>query len=133
MARGDPGEQTYTPQVMPEDLPRKLNPELRGPGPVGNAIQQLGEAIGQKYQADSATWAGDQLGKLRVQAVQSLENMKAAVPAGEDPGNFTEKYLAQFDKQAGPLVDSASANPYARKMVEKGLGELRDTLATQTS
>lgn len=132
MARGDPGEQTYTPQVQPEDLPRKLNPELRGPGPVGGAIQQLGEAIGQKYQADSATWAGDQLGKLRVQAVQSLENMKAALPAGEDPGNFTEKYLAQFDKQAGPLVDSASANPYARKMVEKGLGELRDTLATHT-
>jgi hypothetical protein len=132
VARGDPGEQGYTPQVQPEDLPRKLNPVMRGPGPVGNAIEQLGEAVGQKYQADSATWAGDQLGKLRVQAVQSLENMKAALPAGEDPGNFTEKYLAQFDKQAAPLVDSASANPYARKMVEKGLGELRDTLATHT-
>lgn len=116
---------------MPEDLPRKITPRMEG-SPVGPALEQLGDTIEKKYQADSATWAGDQLGKFRVQAIQSLESMKAAAPAGEDPGNFTEKYLSQFDKSSAPLADSAGSNPFARAMVQKGVGELRDTLATHT-
>lgn len=128
MARGDPGEQGYTPQVEPEVQPRKITPEMR-PGPVGGAIEQVGEALNHKYEADSATWAGDQLGQARVQAVNSLEEMKAATPAGEDPGNFTEKYLQQFDKQTGALMQSGAGNPITQQMLHKGIGELRDTLA----
>lgn len=130
MARGDPGEGGYTPQVMPEDLPRKITPRMEG-SPVGPALEQLGDTMEKKYQSDSATWAGNQLADFRVQAVKSLEDMKAAAPAG-DPGDFTQKYLAQFDKQSAPLAESAGNNPYARQMVQKGLGELRDSLTTHT-
>lgn len=130
MARGDPGEATYTPQVQPEDLPRKVNPEMRA-DPVGPAIQQLGNTLEQKYQADSATWAGDQVADFRLKAIQSLDDMKAKAPAG-DPGNFTERYLQQFDKGAQPLVATAGNNGYAAQMVHKGLNQLRDTLAQHT-
>lgn len=129
MARGQPGgEESYTPEVSPEDLPRKLTPEMR-PDNVGPALQQLGNTLTQKYQADSATWAGDQVSQFRLKAVQDMEDMKAKVPAG-DPGNFTEQYLQNFDKQAEQLVGTAGRNPYAANMVTKGLTELRDTLAT---
>lgn len=131
MARGDPGEAGYTPQVQPEDLPRKIMPRAE-PGPVGPALSHFGDALSQKYQADSAAWAGDQLAQFRLKAVQSLEAQKAATPAGQDPGNFTEKYLASFDKDSSPLVDTSGGNPFARQMVEKGLGDLRNTLASHT-
>lgn len=132
MARGGvPDEGVYDPRVMPEDLPRKLTPEMRGPSPVGEALERLGDSASIKYQRDAATWAGDQVAALRVKAVQNLETMKRNAPSG-DPGNFTENYLTQFDKDAAPLTDAASNNPYARAMVHKGVQELRDTLATHT-
>lgn len=127
MARGDPGLAGYTPTVQPEDLPRKIVPELRS-DPIGPAIERLGDTLDAKYQADSATWAGDQVADFRVKALQSLDNLKAATPAG-DPGDFTSKYLAQFDKDAAPLADSAGGNAYASKMVEHGVRQLRDSLA----
>jgi len=132
MARGVPDEEVYEPRVMPEEFPRKITPQFRGPSPIGGALERFGDVINQKYQADSATWAGDQLGNLRVQAVKNLEDMKAQVPAGQDPGDFTAKYLATFDKQSAPVIDQASTNPFASKMMEKGLRDLRDTLATHS-
>jgi hypothetical protein len=132
MPRGvAPGEATYTPQVMPEDLPRKITPEIHEGSPVGAALERFGDTLAQKYQRDSALWAGDQVAALRVKAVKSLEDAKANAPSG-DPGNFTEQYLQDFDKQSAPLVEAASRNPYAGAMVQKGLSELRDTLATHS-
>jgi hypothetical protein len=132
MARGSPGEEGYTPQVQPEDLPRKIVPRMEG-GPVGQAIAEVGAASNQKMQADSATWAGDQLAAFRQKAVSDLETMKQNAPAG-DPGDFTPQYLAQFDKNAAQLtqVPFTQTNPVARSMVERGLGQLRDTLAQHT-
>lgn len=125
MARGDPGEEGYRPQVMPEDLPRKIVPRLQD-SPVGGALEHLGNTIDAKYQADSATWAGNQLAAFRIKAVQDLEGLKQNTTG--DPNGFTPKYLAQFDKQAAPLLDTAGSNPFARQMLQKGIGELRDTL-----
>jgi hypothetical protein len=133
MARGAPGEETYTPQVQPEDLPRKIVPRME-PVPVGQAFEGAADASNRKYQADSATWAGDQLAQARVQAVQSLQTMKAAVPAGEDPGDFTAKFAATLDKQtssitSNPLVQN---NPYASAMLAHGIGQMRQTLLDHT-
>jgi hypothetical protein len=132
MARGSPGEEGYTPQVQPEDLPRKIVPRMEG-GPVGQAIAEAGAASAQKMQADSATWAGDQLAAFRQKAVSDLTTMKQNAPAG-DPGDFTPKYLAQFDKNAQQLADVpfSQSNPTARAMIERGVGQLRDTLAQHT-
>jgi hypothetical protein len=130
MARGDPGEATYTPEVSAEDLPRKLMPRME-PGPIGPALQQLGDSVDRQYQSQSATWAGDQVADFRLKALSNLEDMKAKAPAG-DPGNFTEQYLGKFDQDAAPLVAQAGSNPYARQMVQHGLSTLRDTLATHS-
>jgi hypothetical protein len=134
MARGQPeGEQVYRPEVEPENLPRKLVPEIRQ-GPVlaedfSRAAGAVSDAVDRKYQADSATFAGDQLADFRIKAIQNLEEMKQQAPAG-DPGNFTERYLQSFDKQAEPLAASVEDNPYASGMVHNGLRELRTQLAT---
>src|ERR1700739_3598470 len=115
MARGDPGEATYTPLVEPEDLPRKIDPRLE-PGPIGPSLQQFSDNFNRKYEADSATWAGNTVADFRLHALQQLEDAKAKAPAG-DPGNFTEAYLGKFDSQATPLIEQAGSNPYARQMV----------------
>ncbi len=131
MARGDPGEQAYTPQVMPEDLPRKIIPRAQA-GPLGPAIEQFGDSLNQKYQADSAAWAGDQLAQFRTKAIGDLEAQKSALPAGQDPGDFTGKFLQSFDKSATGLAEAPGGNPYARAMLEKGLSSLRNTLTDHT-
>lgn len=131
MARGDPGEGGYTPEVTPLDLPRKLTPranEVDAAPAFGNAVT----AISNKYTADSAAWAGDQLAQARKTAVANLETAKQNLPAGQDPGNFAGDYLASFDKQTGPMLDSAQGSPVASKMLQKGLGDLRDTLQDHT-
>lgn len=130
MARGAPGEEVYTPQVQPEDLPRKIVPRMEV-APVGQAFASALDASAQKYNADSATWAGDQVAQARVKAVQDLEAAKASAPAGDQTG-FTQKYLAGFDKSNQSLIDGAGGNPVARQMVTKGLGDLRQTLQDHT-
>jgi hypothetical protein len=127
MARGDPGEATYTPEVMPEDFPRKLTPRMQPEEAslAGRGLEEIGNTLDQKYRADSATWAGEQISNFRVQALKTLQDMKGQVQG--DPGDFTSKYLAQFDQQATPLADTG--NPVAHSMIQKGLGELRNTLA----
>lgn len=131
MARGDPGEATYTPEVMPEDFPRKLTPRMQPEeaGLAGRGLEEIGNTLDQKYRADSATWAAEQISNFRVQALKTLGDMKANASTG-DPGDFTQKYLAQFDQQATPLTDTG--NPVAHAMIQKGLGELRNTLAEHT-
>jgi hypothetical protein len=127
MARGDPGEGGYTPEVMPEDFPRKLTPRMepQEAGLAGHALESVADSMDQKYKADSATWAGEQISNFRVQALQTFDNMKGQVQG--DPTDFTSKYLAAFDKQSQPLMDSG--NPIAHAMLQKGVGELRNTLA----
>lgn len=126
MARGDPGEATYTPEVMPEDFPRKLTPriDVQEAGMAGRAIGDIANTLDQKYKADTATWAGEQISNFRVQALKTLDDMKGQVQG--DPSDFTSKYLAAFDKQAQPLTDTG--NPVAHAMIQKGLGDLRNTL-----
>lgn len=130
MARGAAGEAVYEPQVPAEDLPRKHVPEMSGAS-FGSGVTQIADVLEKKYQADSATWAGDQLSAFRQKAISTLDTMKQSLPPG-DPGNFTEKYLAQFDKDAQPLVEQSGSNPYARRMMQQGVTQLRDTLADHT-
>lgn len=130
MARGGPSEESYQPEVSPEDLPRKVVPEMR-PDSVGPALERFGDTLSQKYQADSATWAGEQVANFRLKAIGDLEDMKAKAPAG-DPGNFTQSYLSQYDKSAQALIGTSASNPYAGAMVNRGLSQLRDTLAQHT-
>lgn len=133
MARGAPGEEGYTPQVSPEDLPRKIIPRME-PVPVAEAFEGAADASNRKYQADSATWAGDQLAQARVKAANTLRDMKAAVPAGEDPGHFSDQFAATLDKQTASLTDNplVQNNPYARTMIEHGISQMRQTLTDHT-
>jgi hypothetical protein len=134
MARGQPDEEVYQPRISPEDLPRKLTPRADAAdfgAPIASGIEHLGETLQQKYQADSATWAGDQIANARVNAIAKLQQMKESLPAG-DPGNFTQKYLQQFDKDNQSLVEATGSNPVARDMVHKGLTQLRENLADHT-
>lgn len=128
MARGQPDEETYTPRVMPEDLPRKVVPVMSGAS-FGGGISQIGDVLEKKYQADSATWASDQLSQARVKAVQTLDQMKQDMPAG-DPGDFAGKFMKSFSDQNKSLLenDQIASNPYARQMISKGLGDLSNTL-----
>lgn len=132
MARG-PSEETYTPQVQPEDLPRKLIPRDEGisAAPAFGAAAQASE---NKYRADSATWAGNQLAQFRQQSLQALDVAKSQVPAGQDPEGFASNYLKQFDKTAASFTGSQAVqgNPIASKMLGNGISELRDTLQTHT-
>ncbi len=131
MARGVPDEGTYQPEVTPEDLPRKLVPRANEAF-AAPAIEGAANAIDRKYQADSATFAGDQLAQFRRSALQSLDAAKTALPAGSDPSNFSSSYLTQFDKQAAPLAQAAQGNSVAQTMLNKGVSDLRNTLQDHT-
>jgi hypothetical protein len=128
MARGAPGEEGYTPQVQPEDLPRKIVPRANEVSAIP-AFADAANSIDKKYTADSATWASDQIAQARIKAVQDMDTAKQNAPAGDQTG-FTQKYLQQFDKDNQPLMDGlqSGGNPVATQMVRKGLGDLRDTL-----
>lgn len=130
MARGQPDEATYETRVSPEDLPRKVVPEMSGAN-FGGALTNVANVLEDKYQKDSATWAGDQIAQARVKAVSQLEQAKASAPPGDQTG-FTDKYLASFDKDNAPLIQSAQGNPWASRMITKGITDLRDTLQTHT-
>lgn len=123
------GEQVYQPQVSVQGGGHVV-PQMR-PSPVGEAVEQLGDQVLRKYQADSATWAGDQVADFRLKSIQQLDQAKQDQPAG-DPGNFTERYLGQFDKDAATLVGSSQGNPVGRRMIESGVAGLRRELAAHT-
>src|SRR2546430_967988 len=128
MAHGQPaGEEVYRPEVTPEDQPRKMVPEIRS-APLATGVEALTTTLAQKYTADSATYASNQLAQFRSRIVDELRQMQGAVPAGEDPGDFRQKFLAHFDQQASPLADAAGGNFIARGMVNKGLDDLRNHL-----
>jgi hypothetical protein len=131
MARGQPDEETYQPRVMPEDLPRKVVPEMSGAS-FGGGIAAIGDTLEKKYQADSAAWAGDQLAQFRVKVGQTLDQMKTSLPSGQDPGDFAGKFMKAFDDQAKPFADNdqVASNPYAHQMLSRGIGDLRDALST---
>src|SRR5208282_4210974 len=133
MARGQPGEETYTPQVQPEDLPRKIVPRDEGIS-AGPEFAQAAQASEQKYKADSATYAGNELAQFRQSSIQALDAAKQAVPAGQDPEGFADKYLAGFDKQAATFTNGQAiqSNPFASRMLGQGISELRATLQTHT-
>jgi hypothetical protein len=128
MPRGQPDEATYEPTVQPEDLPRKIIPranEVSAFPSFGGAI----DAVSRKYQADSATWAADQLTQFREKALLSLQSAKDAQPADQDPSNFTSNYFKSFDAQAAPLVSKAQgSNSFAGAIVSRGVQQFRDTL-----
>src|SRR5271167_1115958 len=133
MARGVPDEATYQPQVMPEDLPRKIVPRANEVS-AAPAYEQALNATEQKYKADSVTWAGNQLAQFRQQSLQALDAAKSQVPAGQDPGEFASGYLQGFDKQAAQFTSSQAiqSNPFASKMIGNGISELRSVLQTHT-
>jgi hypothetical protein len=136
MARGQPeGEQGYTPEVSAEDLPRKMVPEIREL-PIAGALQHAGNEISStidnKYRADSVTYAGEQLSKFTADQTNKLDAAKSAVPAGQDPGDFAGKYMAQYQKDSGALLEQASANPIARAILQKSIMEMGDRLFQHT-
>jgi hypothetical protein len=129
MPRGQPaGEEVYRPEVSPEAEPRKMVPQMRE-APLAGGVEAITSAVQGKYQADSATYASNALANFRVESLGKLDEMKGAVPAGQDPGNFTESYLAQYDKAAQKLADESEGNSLARNMVSRGLEQMRARLA----
>jgi hypothetical protein len=130
MPRGQPDEETYEPRVPAEDLPRKIVPRAEGIS-FAPELASAAQSTLNKYNADSATWAGDQIAQARVKAVNDLEQAKQNAPDGDQTG-FTQKYLAKFDADNAKLAESAGSNQVAGQMVQKGLSDLRDTLATHT-
>src|SRR6266705_1705252 len=133
MARGQPDEETYTPRVMPEDLPHKMIPEMSGSS-FGGGITNIADTLEKKYQADSATWAGNELAKLSSSSVQALQQAKDAQPANEDPSGFADRFLKSFDEQAKPFANNqaVASNPYAQKMLTQGITDLRQKLQDHT-
>jgi hypothetical protein len=134
MARGVPDEEVAEPRVMPEDLPRKVVPYMEEPPNLLAGLEGAADATVKKYNADAATWAGDQLSQFRVQATQQLQQAKDNAPAG-DPGDFAQNFKAQLDRSAAPLLQQAllqhaEGNPAAR-MLSKGLQEFSDTLLVE--
>jgi hypothetical protein len=130
MAHGQPDEDIYQPRVQPEDLPRKIVPRMEAV-PVGQAFEGAFDASERKYQADSATWASDQIAQARVKAVQDLKTAQDNAPTGDQTG-FTEKYLSTFDKNTADLAQGTASNPVASAMIQHGMTSLRQTLQTQT-
>jgi hypothetical protein len=133
MARGAPGEAVYEPQVQAEDLPRKHVPEMPGTS-FGSGITNIADVLEKKYQADSATWAGNQLADLRTQAVKSLQDAKDNQPIDQDPAGFTDKFIKTFNEQSKPFANNPAiaGNPYAQKMITQGITDLRDKLTDHT-
>lgn len=124
MARGQPqGEEVYRPEVQPEDLPRKITPEIHDVGQVGAAITHLGDTVQAKLQADSATWAGNQLADLRLRMTQKAQDMRQdAKPGAEGYGGDVLKQFAQEQQQ---LLQTAGSNSIARNALLPGLSTLR--------
>jgi hypothetical protein len=127
MARGVPDEEVAEPRVMPENMPRKTIPYLEEPPNVVGGFAAAADATARKYNADSATWAGDQLADFRTQALTQLQQAKDNAPTG-DPGQFAAGFKAQLDKAAQPLLQKAQGNPAATAMLTKGVQDLSDTL-----
>lgn len=132
MARGQPeGEQGYTPEVSAEDLPRKMVPEIRSV-PLAGAVEQFGNdvanTLNRKYMADSASYASDALAKFRTDQFAKIEQMKNAVPPGTDPGTLTEQWSSSYNKDSTDLINAASRNPIASKILSKGVDEFGETM-----
>ena len=127
MARGQPeGEQGYQPETSPENLPRKMVPDLREL-PLANAAQAVGNEVSntldRKYQADSATWAGNQLADLRLRMTQKMQDMKQSAQPGAQ--GFGGDVLKQFDQEQQSLIQSANKNPAVLQSLAPGLRTLR--------
>lgn len=130
MARGQPqGEEIYRPEVQPEDLPRKIVPEIREPGEAGVALSRLGNALEAKSQADSNTWAGNQLADLRVRMTQKSLDMRTNAQPGAS--GYGGDVLKQFDQEGQELLQTAGSNPAARQALIRGLGTLKSAFGDE--
>ena len=119
MARGEPGEQEYTPQVSPEVLPRKIIPEVRR-SPLVEGFEGVAGAIEKKYTADAETYAGNGLADLRIGMTQQMEQLKQNAAPGAD--GYTQQVLHAFDTAAKKFDLS---NPYVSRAMAPGLDHLR--------
>lgn len=119
MARGDPGEQSYTPEVSPEVLPRKIIPEVRRT-PLVQGIEGLAGAVEKKYTGDVETYAGNELADLRLGMTAQLEQLKANAHPGAD--GFTQQVFNAFDTAAKKYDLS---NPVLARAIGPGLNHLR--------
>jgi len=120
MARGEPGEAGYTPEVSPEVLPRKIIPEVRRT-PLVAGIEGLAGAVERKYTGDVETYAGNELADLRLGMSQAMEQAKTNAAPGAE--GFTTDVLKQFDGRAKQYDLS---NPYLARAMGPGLNRLRD-------
>lgn len=123
MARGVPDEQIYRPELSAEDLPRKHLPEERAIS-IGPGLDALGGALQQKYEADTNTYAGNQLANLRLQMTKSMEDAKQSAKPGAD--GYTSDVLKQFDDQAKQYTQQGGANGYVSRAMQPGLQRMRE-------
>jgi hypothetical protein len=90
---------------------------------LGRSITDVGAVIQQKANADSATWANNQLTNFRVQTQQAFDQARSKAP--DDAQGFTDGVLADFDKRAGALTTAAQSNPLAAHYFTNVLPQLR--------
>ena len=129
MARGVPDEGIYQPEVNAQDvLPRKIIPRAEA-GPVGPAVENLGESLNRKAQADAATFAGNQLADFHLNMMQQMEAMKANAQPGAQ--GYTADVLKQFDDNAKGLLQTGSSNPLVNQALTPGLRNLRAQFGEQ--
>src|SRR4029077_10900863 len=123
MARGQPsGEEVYRPEVSAEDMPRQLVPEIREQ-PLASGVESFGKAVTAKYNADSATWAGNQLADLRLRMTQKMEDMKQTAQPGAS--GFGGDVLKQFSQEEQQLLKTAGNNQAAGQALVPGLRTLK--------
>src|ERR1700686_2762099 len=123
MARGQPqGEEVYRPEVSPEDMPRKRVPEM-GESPIAQGLEHFTAAVQQKFEADTATWAGNQLTDLRLKMNNQVEEAKQNAQPGAQ--GFGGQILNQFTQEQKKLTDSAASNPVALRLLGPGLNTLK--------
>lgn len=124
MARGQPqGEEGLEePRVEPEDLPRKLTPEIRDYAPLAPGLESLGAAVQAHHSAQMATLAGNQLADLNLSMTQQVEDAKTTAQPGA-PG-FGGQINQTFNKAAAGLIKGANDDPALLEHLIPGLNAI---------
>ena len=120
---------TYSPQVSALDLPRRVTPfRSEGGSPIAEGLGAVGQALEQKQRSDETTAAANAVSALHLQSLQLLKDQQANAQPGAN--GFTPQLLGAFDKQADQLVSQFRGQRYAGPMVEAGIRNVRENLAS---
>ena len=128
MARGMPGEEIYTPEVAPADLPRKTVPTASGIS-IGQNVEGLGDALQKQQVADSATYAGNQLAAFHLRVQQDQQDVQDSLQG--DPSGYTPALMAKIAAREQELLDATKGNGVAQAMVRQSLEQSHYTYQSQ--